>query len=55
VKGVAEGFATKLDSIQLDLWISRYGIISVKDTLCKIKYQKENTLNFAKPLVLNVG
>jgi hypothetical protein len=55
VKGVAEGFPTKLDSIQLGLWVSRYGIISVKDTLCKIKYQKENTLNFGKPLVLDVG
>jgi hypothetical protein len=46
VKGVVEGFPTKLDLIQLGLWISRYGNISVKDTLCKIKYQKENTLNF---------
>jgi hypothetical protein len=54
-ESVVEGFPTKLDSIQLGLWISRYGIISVKDTLCKIKYQKENTLNFGKPLLLDVG
>jgi hypothetical protein len=55
VKGVAEGFPTKLDSIQLDLWISRYGFISVKNTLYKIKCQKETTLIFWQTLVLHVG
>jgi hypothetical protein len=40
VKGVAEGFPRKFDSIELGLWISRYGFISVNDTLCKIKCQK---------------
>jgi hypothetical protein len=53
VKGTAEGFSTKFDSIQLGLWISRYGIISVEDTLFKIKYQKEDTLNFWQTLVLH--
>jgi hypothetical protein len=33
MKYVAEGFPTKLDSIQLGLWISRYGFISGKDAL----------------------
>jgi hypothetical protein len=55
VKGVAENFPTKLDSIQLDLWISRYGFISVKDALCKINYQKETTLNFWQAPALHVG
>jgi hypothetical protein len=53
MKGVAEGFPTKLDSIQLDLWTSRYGFISVKDTLCKINCQEETTLNFWQTLVLH--
>jgi hypothetical protein len=53
VKGVAEGFPTKLDLIQLYSWISRYGIISVNGTLCKIKCQKENNLKFGKPFVLH--
>jgi hypothetical protein len=52
-KGTAEGFSKKIASIQLGLWISRYGIISVKDTLFKIKYQKEDTLNFWQKLVLH--
>jgi hypothetical protein len=54
LEGTKEGFSTKLDSIQMGLWISRYGIISAIDTLCKIKCQKENTLIFGKPLALQV-
>jgi hypothetical protein len=32
--------STKLDSIQLGLWISRYAFTNEKDTLRKIKYHK---------------
>jgi hypothetical protein len=53
LKGTAEGFPTKLDSIQLGIWITRYGFSSGNDTLCKIKCQKENTLIFDKPLILH--
>jgi hypothetical protein len=55
VKGTTEGFSTKLDSIQLGLWISRYRFMFEKDTLSNIKCYKYSRYYFGKPVAQHDG